>query len=75
MEPLVGSKVDIYDDTSDKTVSGHYKTGLIHRRAPWKTREAVELAALEWVAWFNHHRLLESIGYITPAEAEPNYYR
>ena len=32
--------------------------------------EAVELATLEWVSWFNHHRLLEPIGYIPPAEAE-----
>ena len=39
-----------------------------------KTREAVELATLEWVAWFNHHRLLEPIGYIPPAEAEENYW-
>jgi hypothetical protein len=29
----------------------------------------------KWVAWFNHHRLLSSIGYIPPAEAEVNYYR
>jgi transposase InsO family protein len=35
----------------------------------------VELATLEWVAWFNHHRLLGSIGYIPPAGAEANYYR
>jgi TnpA family transposase len=28
-----------------------------------------------WVAWFNHNRLLEPIGYIPPAEAEANYYR
>jgi transposase InsO family protein len=48
---------------------------LIHRRAPWKTKEAVELATLQWVAWFNNHRLLEPIGYIPPAEAEANYYR
>ncbi|CAN5488264.1 hypothetical protein BH09PSE5_BH09PSE5_37760 [soil metagenome] len=27
------------------------------------------------VSWFNHHRLLEPIGYIPPAEAEANYYR
>jgi len=27
------------------------------------------------MAWFNHHRLLEPIGYIPPAEAEANYYR
>jgi transposase InsO family protein len=45
------------------------------RRAPWKTKEAVELATLEWVAWFNHHRLLEPIGYVPPAEAEAYYYR
>ena len=36
---------------------------------------AQELATLEWVSWFNHHRLLEPIGYIPPAEAEANYYR
>ena len=37
--------------------------------------ESVELAPLEWVAWFNHHRLLEPIGNIPPAEKEENYYR
>jgi putative transposase len=35
----------------------------------------VELATLQWVAWFNDHRLLGPIGYIPPAEAEANYYR
>lgn len=34
----------------------------------------MELATPEWVFWFNHHRLLEPIGYIPSAEAEPNYY-
>jgi hypothetical protein len=36
---------------------------------------SVELATLEWVSWFNHHRLMEPLGYIPPAEAEANYYR
>lgn len=58
-----------------QTINGLYKTELIHRRAPWKTRESVELATLEWVAWYNHHRLMEPLGYIPPAEAEANYYR
>jgi putative transposase len=58
-----------------ETINGLYKAELIHRRAPWKTKEAVEFATLEWVAWFNNHRLLEPIGYIPPAEAEANYYR
>ena len=52
-----------------------YKAEVIHRRGPWKTRASVELATLEWVSWFNHHRLLSPIGYIPPAEAEENYYR
>jgi hypothetical protein len=30
---------------------------------------------LESVSWFNHHRLLEPIGYIPPADAEANYRR
>ena len=46
---------------------------VIHRRS-WPTREAVELATLTWVDWFNHRRLLSSIGNIQPAEAEAIYY-
>jgi putative transposase len=75
IEPSVGSRGDSYDNALAETINGLYKAELIHRRGPWKTREAVELAALEWVTWFNHHRLLESIGYIPPAEAEANYCR
>ncbi|GKS97546.1 hypothetical protein AVAK2825_23445 [Acidovorax sp. SUPP2825] len=58
-----------------KTINGLYKAESIHRRAPSTTTEAVEFATLEWVSWFNHHRLLEPIGYIPPEKAEANYYR
>jgi transposase InsO family protein len=75
IEPSVGSRGDSYDNALAETINGLYKAELIHRRAPWKTKEAVELATLEWVHWFNHHRLLEPIGYIPPAEAEANYWR
>ncbi|MER2513752.1 MAG: integrase core domain-containing protein, partial [Nitrosomonas ureae] len=75
VEPSVGSRGDSYDNALAETINGLYKTELIHRRAPWKTMESVELATLEWVSWFNHHRLLEPIGYIPPAEAEANYYQ
>ena len=53
---------------------GLYKAELIHRRGPWRSFEAVELATLEWVDWFNNRRLLEPIGNIPPAEAEQRYY-
>ena len=75
IEPSVGSRGDSYDNALAETINGLYKTELIHRRAPWKSREAVELATLTWVSWFNHHRLMEPLGYVPPAEYEANYYR
>jgi transposase InsO family protein len=74
VEPSVGSKGDSYDNALAETINGLYKAEVIHRRT-WKTREAVELATLTWVSWFNNHRLMGPLGYIPPAEAEANYYR
>jgi len=37
---------DSYDNALAETVNGLYKAELIHRRAPQKTKEAVELATL-----------------------------
>lgn len=74
VEPSVGSKGDSYDNALAETINGLYKAEVIHRRT-WKSREAVELATLAWVSWFNNHRLMGPLGYIPPAEAEANYYR
>ncbi len=74
IEPSVGSVGDSYDNALAETVNGLFKAELIWRRGPWRTIEAVELATLEWVDWFNHRRLLEPLGHIPPAEAEANYY-
>jgi transposase InsO family protein len=57
-----------------ETINGLYKAEVIHRKGSWKSFEAVEIATLEWVNWFNHQRLFEPIGNIPPAEAEENYY-
>ncbi len=70
-----GSRGDAYDNSLVETINGLYKTELIRKRGPWKTLEEVEFATLEWVDWFNHRRLLGSIGDIPPAELEEIYYR
>lgn len=36
----------------------------------WRSRSQVELAIVEWVGWFNHARLHESLGDRPPAEFE-----
>jgi putative transposase len=73
IEPSVGSVGDSYDNALAETINGLYKAEVIHRRGPWRSFEAVELATLEWVDWFNNRRLLEPIGNIPPAEAEARY--
>jgi transposase InsO family protein len=70
-----GSVGDAYDNALAETINGLYKTELIHRRGPWRSVEAVELATLEWVDWFNNRRLLEPLGFVPPAEFEAGYYR
>jgi len=72
--PSVGSIGDSYDNALAETINGLYKAEVIHRRGPWRSLEAVEFATLEWVGWFNHRRLLSSIGNVPPAEAEATYY-
>lgn len=74
IESSVGSVGDSYDNALAETINGLYKAEVIHRRS-WKNREAVELATLDWVDWYNHKRLLGSIGNVPPAEAEAAYYR
>ena len=39
IEPSVGSEGDSYDKALAETINGLYKTELIHRRAPRKTKE------------------------------------
>jgi transposase InsO family protein len=74
IEPSVGSVGDSYDNALAETINGLYKTEVIRRRGPWRSMEAVELATLEWVDWFNNRRLLQPIGNLPPAEAEALYY-
>jgi len=74
IEASVGSKGDSYDNALAEAVNALFKTEVIYRRGPWRSREAVELATLEWVDWFNNRRLLEPLGYIPPAEFEAAYY-
>ncbi len=74
IDPSFGSVGDSCDNTLAETINGLYNAEVILRRGAWRSCEAVELATLEWVAWFNRRRLLEPIGNIPPAEAEANDY-
>ena len=72
--PSVGSRGDAYDNALAESVIGLFKTEVIRRQGPRRHLDAVELATLTWVDWFNTRRLLEPIGYVPPAEFEARYY-
>lgn len=74
IEPSVGSVGDSYDNALAETINGLYKAEVIHRLGAWRNPQAVEMATLEWVDWFNNRRLFGPIGNIPPAEAEADYY-
>jgi putative transposase len=46
-----------------------FKTELVADR-PWRTRSELELAIVEWVGWYNHHRLHSSLGDVPPSAFE-----
>ena len=71
----VGSRGDSYDNALAETVNGLFKAELICRAGPWRTVEAVELATLRWVDWWNHRRLHSACNDVPPAEYEAQYYR
>jgi putative transposase len=65
----IGTVGDAYDNAMAESFVDSFKTELIGDRV-WRTRSQLELAIVEYVAWFNNERLHTSLGDIPPAEYE-----
>jgi putative transposase len=65
----VGSVGDAYDNAMAESFVDTFKTELLADRS-WRTRSQLELAVVEYVSWFNHERLHESLGDVSPVEFE-----
>lgn len=74
IEASVGSTGDSYDNAAAEALNKLYKKELIWRRGPWTGLDAVEIATLEWVDWYNNSRLHNHCGLTPPAEHEAAYY-
>jgi transposase InsO family protein len=70
----VGSVGDAFDNAMAESFVDTFKTELIADRV-WRSRTQLELAVVEYVAWFNNERLHESLGDVSPAEFEDLYVR
>ena len=65
----IGSVGDAYDNALAESFVDSFKTELIRDRV-WRTRSQLELAIVEYVAWFNTERLHSALGDVPPAEYE-----
>lgn len=71
----IGSVGDSYDNAQAESLIGLYKLECVRLEGPWRTVDDLELATLNWVHWFNHHRLHSALRYVPPTEFEQQYYR
>ncbi len=65
----IGTVGDALDNAMAESFVDSFKTELIADRV-WRTRSQLELAVVEYIGWFNHQRLHESLGDIPPVEYE-----
>jgi transposase InsO family protein len=68
----IGTVGDAYDDAVAESFVDSFKTELIADRAR-ATRSQLELAVVEYVAWFNNERLHETLEDRPPREVEDLY--
>jgi putative transposase len=68
----IGTVGDAYDNAVAESFVDTFKTELIVDRT-WTTRSQLELAILEYVAWFNNERLHEALDDRPPRELEELY--
>lgn len=64
---------DSYDDALAEMVIGLFKTEDIKPLWPWKKLGDIEWDTMHWGKWYTETRLLSTIGYIPPAEAEKRF--
>ena len=74
IDTSVGSVGDSYDNALAESVIGLFKAEVINLLGPWKSMAQVEWQTLTWVHWFNTKRLHSAIGYVTPNQAEDDFY-
>jgi putative transposase len=70
----IGTVGDAFDNAAAESFVDSFKTELIRDRV-WRTRSQLELAVVEYVAWFNNERLHTSLGGVPPNEYEQAHAR
>jgi transposase InsO family protein len=71
----VGSTGDALDNALAESQIGLFKSELVWPHGPWRDRDHLEAAVLDWVSWFNTERPHEAIDDLNPVAADDLPYR
>jgi len=71
----IGTVGDSYDNAQAESLIGLYKLECVRHEGPWRGVDDLELGTLNWVHWFNQHRLHSALGHMPPVEFEDANYR
>jgi transposase InsO family protein len=74
LAPSVGSVGDSYDNAMAEALNGTFKAEIFAVFGSFESRPAAEIAAYEWISWYNHARIHTEIGDVPPAEYEAQYH-
>lgn len=79
VDPSVGSVGDAYDNAVAESLMGLFKNeavaaGSPFRTGPLRTLADVETLTMNYVDWYNNHRLHSLLDLVTPEEFEQAYY-
>ena len=66
----VGSTGDSYDNALAEAFNSLFKAELVRNKGPWRGLDDLEMAAVEYIDWYNNRRLHGELGHVPPAEHE-----
>lgn len=64
----VGSVGDSYDNAMAEAFNSLFKAELVRNKGPWRGIDDLEIAAVEYIDWYNNRRLHGELGHVPPAE-------
>jgi transposase InsO family protein len=73
MRSSMSRKGNCWDNAPTESFWGRLKTASVHSHK-FATRKQARPAVMDWMAFYNHHRLHSTLNYVSPMQFEQRWY-